>query len=689
MSTSFKSRIRSALDDPNLQIALDNNSQRRREGRLLAYTSLPEDIQVMRQRAHAVRAEVIAHLDQYLDEFVRNATANGMLIHHASDASEATQIVLDIARQKGAHLVAKSKSMVSEEIHLNPVLEAAGLEVVETDLGEYIVQLRGETPAHIITPAVHLRKQDVGRTFQEKLGLPYTEDVTAMNAAARQRMRRVFLEADIGISGVNFGVADTGTIALVSNEGNGRMVLSLPPVHIALMGIERLVPSLDDLALMLYLLPRSATGQKLSVYVSLVNGPTPRYDLAGTPGSSIERGSTERHIVLIDNGRRRVSQSPLAEALYCIRCGSCLNACPVFREIGGHAYVSIHGKGSIYPGPIGSVISPALFGGSEFGHLARASSLCGDCKEACPVDIDLPKLLLRVRAGQGPKTEKPPQPAATKPNAPALLAWGLRMFTWIAVSPWRFAAAQRLAGVFGRLAAPSAPWIRLPAFTGWGYSKDLARPAVQTFRARWKTRQSLAAEAAVERELMPSSTQAAEPVPVSPPALPLLERFSSELEALGGTIVTCSSSEVADLVLDFLRQRGITRIQAWEGTHLLDGLLEHLDRSGIQIQLHPDPEITAGLTGADGAIAETGTLVLTDAPGRPIIASLLPEIHVALLSASKVYEAMPEALQLPDIRQSTLGALISGPSRTADIEMTLTIGVHGPREVHVYCMTDR
>ncbi len=689
MSNPFKTRISSALEDPNLQIALDNNSQRRRDGRLHAYTSLPEDIQVMRQRAHAVRAEVIAQLDHYLEAFARNASANGMIIHHAADAAEATQIVLDIARQKDARLVAKSKSMVSEEIHLNPALESAGLEVVETDLGEYIVQLRGETPAHIITPAVHLRKEDVGRTFQEKLGLPYTEDVTVMNAAARQRMRRVFLDADIGISGVNFGVADTGTVTLVSNEGNGRMVLSLPPVHIALMGIERLVPTLDDLALMLYLLPRSATGQKLSVYVSLVNGPTPLYDSSGTIKRSIERRSTERHIVLIDNGRRRVSQSSLAEALYCIRCGSCLNACPVFREIGGHAYVSIHGKSSIYPGPIGSVISPALFGGSEFGHLARASSLCGDCKDACPVDIDLPKLLLRVRAGLGPAPEKQPQPVVSKSNAPALLVWGLRMYTWIAVSPWRFGAAQRLAGIFGRLAAPSAPWIRLPAFTGWGYSKDIARPASQTFRARWKTRQGAISEAAVERDLQPPGTPAAEPEPVSQPALSLVERFSSELEELGGTCVTCPSSEVAGLILDFLHQRDITRIQAWEGAHLPEGLLEHLDGGGIQVQLHPDPEITAGLTGAVGAIAETGTLVLTDAPGRPITASLLPENHIAILPASKIYEAMPEALQLPDIRQSTLGALISGPSRTADIEMTLTIGVHGPREVHVYCMTDR
>lgn len=683
MTDRFKARIRSALEDTNLQIALDNNSRRRREGRLLTYSSLPEDVQVMRQRAREVRAEVIANLDRYLEEFAHNASANGMIIHHASDSDEARQIVLDIAREKRARLVAKSKSMVSEEIHLNPALESAGMEVVETDLGEYIVQLRGEMPAHIITPAVHLRKEDVGRTFQQKLGLPYTEDVTAMNAAARQRMRKVFLEADIGISGVNFGVADTGTLALVSNEGNGRMVLSLPPVHIALMGIERLVPSLDDLALMLYLLPRYATGQKLSVYVSLVNGPTPRFESTGSVN-----GSIERHIILIDNGRRRVSHSRLAEALYCIRCGSCLNACPVFREIGGHAYVSIHGQGSVYPGPIGSVITPALFGGSEFGHLARASSLCGECNEACPVDIDLPKLLLRVRAGLDPISENRKQTTGSRSNAPAILAWGLRMYTWLAVSPWRFAAAQRLAGVLGRLAAPSEPWIHLPAFTGWGYSRDIVRPASQTFRARWKARPSRAARRSAQKGVAPSGVQEVGPAPVSSPEKPILERFSSELEALGGTCVTCRSSEVAGLILDFLNQRGITRLQVWEGEQLAEGVYETLSEAGIQLLLGTDPEITAGLTGADGAIAETGTLLLTDAPGRPITASLLPEIHLAVLPASQIHAAMPEALKLPSIRQTTLGVLISGPSRTADIEMTLTIGVHGPREVHVFCLTD-
>ena len=211
-----------------------------------------------------------------------------------------------------------------------------------------------------------------------------------MTNAARRTLRQVFLEADIGISGVNFGVAETGTLCLVTNEGNGRMVTTVPPVHIALMGIERIVPALDDLALMLSLLPRSATGQKLSVYTSLINRPRKPWD---------PDGPQERHVILVDNGRRAVQASDLREILYCIRCGSCLNACPVFREIGGHAYVSVDGKGSPYPGPMGSVVSPALFGQLEYGHLARASSLCGACREACPVDIDLPKLLLRIRAG--------------------------------------------------------------------------------------------------------------------------------------------------------------------------------------------------------------------------------------------------------------------------------------------------
>ena len=425
--------------------------------------------------------------------FIQAVQANGVQVHRAESDSQALEMIDQVIRENEAHLVAKSKSMVSEEIRLNEHLESRGTRVVETDLGEYIIQLRGEHPAHIITPAVHLRRQDVGATFHEKLGIPYTDDIPALVAAARLRLRDVFLEADIGLSGVNFGVVQDGTLCIVTNEGNGRMVTTLPPVHIALMGIERMVPTRQDLALMLNLLPRSATGQKLSVYTTLIRQPISWS--GGNPG--------QRHLILVDNGRLKVKGSPLAEALYCIRCGACLNACPIFREIGGHAYVNRDGEGSPYPGPIGSVLSPALFGSQGYGHLARASTLCGACKDACPVDIDLPGMLLRVRAGQ---VSEVPQPQA-KPNPPAILALGLRIFAWMAVSPTRFAIAQRLAGFFSRPIAPDS-WIKMPAITGWGYSKDFPRPARQPFRDRFNDLQQPSHE-------QPAITPAA---PTHPPA---------------------------------------------------------------------------------------------------------------------------------------------------------------------------
>jgi L-lactate dehydrogenase complex protein LldF len=304
----------------------------------MAYISLPEDLQVMRKRAREVRERVIADLDFYLEQFITNSQTNGLIIHRAATAEAAVQTVLDIANQHDAKLIAKSKTMIGEEIHLNRALEEVGMQVVETDLGEYIIQLRGEPPAHIITPAVHLSRDEVGKTFEEKLGIPFTNDVSALTEVARRALRQTFLQADIGISGVNFGVVESGTLCLVTNEGNGRMVTTLPPVHIALMGIERLVPTMDDLALMLYLLPRSATGQKLTVYTGLINGP--RMD------GEID-GSAERHLILVDNGRTELLGSVIKEVLYCIRCGACLNACPVFQEIGGHAYV---GEGSLSRG---------------------------------------------------------------------------------------------------------------------------------------------------------------------------------------------------------------------------------------------------------------------------------------------------------------------------------------------------
>src|SRR6266540_192625 len=441
----FRARIRTSLANPTLQLALDANAERRVKGRIQALATLP-NWQEKRQQAHAIRAEVIEHLEEYLEQFIRKAKENGIIVHRAKDAAEAIKIILEItesnvSRRWGSTddrsrrtplLVAKSKSMVTEEVNLNHALEAEGLRVVETDLGEYIVQLRNERPAHIITPAVHLRRDDVGRLFHKKLGIPYTEDIPTLTNTARKILRDVFLNAEVGISGVNFGVAETGTLCIVSNEGNARMVTTLPPVHIALMGMERLVRNLDDLAIMLSLLARSATTQKLSVYTQLIHSPFP---------------GQQRHLILLDNGRTRLLNSPLKESLYCIRCGACLNACPVFRELGGHAYIGKDKSIAPYPGPIGSIVSPGLLG-ENFVQLAQASSLCGACKDACPVDIDLPKLLTRVRAGQSEKKE-----GKTK-EGDGLSTLGklfMKIYSRVARSPRLFAVSQRFVSLGTRL----------------------------------------------------------------------------------------------------------------------------------------------------------------------------------------------------------------------------------------------
>jgi L-lactate utilization protein LutB len=499
--------------------------------------------------------------------------------------------------------------------------------------------------------------------------MPYTDDIPTLVAAARQRLRDVFLEAQIGLSGVNFGVVQDGTLCLVTNEGNGRMVTTLPQVHIALMGIERMVPTRQDLALMLNLLPRSATGQKLSVYTSLIRGPSVL--AGGTP--------RQRHLVLVDNGRLRVQQSPLAEALYCIRCGACLNACPIFREIGGHAYVSTSGEGSPYPGPIGSALSPALFGLEGYGHLARASTLCGACKEACPVDIDLPGLLLRVRAGE---VAAPPSSQAS-PNPPAILALGLRAFTWMAVSPGLFGLAQRMAGLFSGAIARRG-WIKTPRITGWGYSKDFPRPARQPFRDQFKNqRQSLANQLAGASS-SPTQQPATQPEPMPTP-MPLLERFESELTALGGSFTACTLSDLPRLLQSFLQENQIESVMAWEAGSLPDGVLEAVEQAGIRVTHAIDPDARAGLTGVLAAIAGSGSLLLVEERGASLAASLLPETHIALLDSKDIYESLEQVLLLPEAQGAAAAVLISGPSRTADIEMSLTIGVHGPGRLQVFC----
>ena len=684
MTNLFRSRIRNSLADTNLQAALDANAERRIQVRKDAFASLTEP-QLLRERAHLVRADVIEHLDTYLKQFIAQARKNGLQVHQAADADQAIKTIMEIAGRKGAKLIAKSKTMVSEEIGLNHALEKEGLQVVETDLGEYIVQLRGEPPSHIITPAVHLRRQDVGKLFEDKLGIPYTEDIGIMTDAARHTLRQVFLEADIGISGVNFGVAETGTLCVVTNEGNGRMVTTVPHTHIALMGIERIVPTMEDLALMLSLLPRSATGQKLTVYTSLLNSPRRADD---------PDGPQERHVILVDNGRNATRASELTEILYCIRCGACLNACPVFREIGGHAYISKNGKGSPYPGPMGSVVSPALFGQLNFGHLARASSLCGACREACPVDIDLPKLLLRVRAGIGTNQNQ----YQARSNAPAILALGVGLYTLAATSPWRFTVAQRLAGLFGSIATilgKGNPWMHLPAFSGWGYSKDFPLPAKRSFRSRYI--KQLKAETYPIEKIVPrdSSTNPADDTSVVLGEGNSVDRFASELKTLGANFTLCTPEEVTKNILDILQTHRINEVLAWDEAFLPERIIDELIRGGIQVH-QPSAEsivhsgsVRAGLSGASAGIAETGSLLILGGTGRPLLTSLLPEIHIAILREGDIYKHLHQVLQLEDVKRAPAAILVSGPSRTADIEMTLTIGVHGPGELYVICIRNR
>ena len=663
--TAFRARIRASIANEALQAALDANAERRVNGRIAAFASLP-DWQERRQRAHAVRADVIDHLDEYLEQFISRATDNGMVVHRAADAPEAVAIVLEIVRRLAPAgqdiLVAKSKSMVSEEIELNRALQREGIRVVETDLGEYIVQLRGEKPAHIITPAVHLRRHEVGQLFQEKLGLPYTEDIPTLTAAARQVLREVFLTANIGISGVNFGVAETGTLCIVTNEGNGRMVTTMPPVHIALMGMERLLPKLEDLPLLLSLLPRSATGQKLSVYTQLIHGPR-------RPGEL--DGAGERHLVILDNGRSRMRNSPLREALYCIRCGACLNACPVFREIGGHAYVGTDGSIAPYPGPIGSVVSPGLLGMQEFGQLAQASSLCGACKDACPVDIDLPRLLTRVRAGETSKTPHDDGIALSR-----LSRVGLRAYGFIGSSPRIFALSQAVGAIATRVLSPFSEWFRLPAFTGWGYSKDFPRVAARSFRSRF---QSQPADRSEDLAPTPAARQAEAPTGVGESPV---DRFCLELKALGGQAHRVPQVELRGRLLEFLRERGAHQVAVWDQIEGFDAAA--LGANGISVTRGPDPKITLGITAASAAIAETGTLLLMSGNGSPLSASLLPEIHVAIVPASQIVWSLEQALRHPGLPEASAAVLITGPSRTADIEMTLTIGVHGPKELIVF-----
>lgn len=462
----FLSASAEALADANLQLALaqlgDTLGQRNRA----AFAALP-DADALRQRARAIKDAALADLDQHLRTLEASVERQGGRVYYADDAAEARRIVLELLRERGVKRVVKSKSMTSEEIHLNAALAAEQIETVETDFGEYIIQVAGQRPSHLVAPAIHLRTPQVAELLSRDAGEPLPADAEQLAAYARRRLRAEFARADAGITGANFLVAETGTVVLVSNEGNIRLTTSLPRIHVAIVGIEKVIPRLADVPVFLKVLARAATGQKLSIYTSFVTGPR-------RPGEL--DGPDEFHLVLLDNGRSRILAGPLRESLFCIRCGACLNACPVFRSVGGHAY------GGVYAGPIGAVLTPLYDGLAANEHLPHASSLCGACQAACPVKIAIPEMLIQLREQLHHEPGK-----LGFAEAQAYRLWSLVM-RHPTLYRWATWLATRLGRLLVRSAEGDRPrWLRrLPGgLHGWTRSRDFPAPARQRFRDGW------------------------------------------------------------------------------------------------------------------------------------------------------------------------------------------------------------
>ncbi|NMC69735.1 MAG: LUD domain-containing protein [Myxococcales bacterium] len=671
---NLRRRARAAVADRGLGDKVHRATLRTVEKRAHLVAGIP-DWEELRRRARALRLEALDRHDELLATFRRTLEARGATVTLAGTPEEAAALVARLAREAGRRAV-KSKSMTSEEIGLNAALEAAGLEVTETDLGEWIVQLAGQPPSHITAPAIHLGVEDVARLLRDRAGVelpawverdgtapPAEREALAreLSLAARRILRERFLAAEVGITGANFLVAESGTIVLVENEGNIRLTTCLPRRHVVLAGIDKLIARDEDLGVLLRLLPVSATAQRQSGYVSLLADRHP-----------------DLHVVLLDNGRRRLMDDPeQRDLLACIRCGACLNACPVYRCIGGHAY------GGAYPGPLGAALLPQLGGGGRFSDLPFASSLCGACTDACPAGIPLHERLLQLRA------------RLVRAGAARELGTTLRAATRAMHDPRRLRRALRLY----RLGRPLLGL--LPLARRWSRSRAFPPAPRRTFHDEWADARG---RSHGNTPPSPPRTPAHDPAPPPAPGASPQQHSSPpspsnrDVPAHDPAPPSAPGPSPQDLDLFALRFRelgpaGETEFHRFARAPDARAFLRDLF-AGIPADEvvrpeapHPRREVRFGVTGADALIAETGTVALSLADRAAALASLLVDTHVVLAHPSLVlpdlatYHARRAAR--PAAPGGRLDILVTGPSRTADIEKTLVIPAHGPRRMIV------
>ncbi|MEE9313431.1 MAG: LutB/LldF family L-lactate oxidation iron-sulfur protein [Rhizobiaceae bacterium] len=459
----FKANSTDALANENLQKALGHVQKGFINNRAKAVVDLPE-FEALRDSAKEIKDHTLAHLDLYLEAYSDKVEQSGGHVHWAQTAEDARNIILDICQKADAKTVTKGKSMIAEEIAINGFLEDNGIAPIETDLGEYIIQLRDEAPSHIIAPAVHVLKEEVEADFRaEHTHLPKDrnlDEAESLLDEARTVLRQKFLDADVGITGANFLIAETGTSVIVTNEGNGDLTQILPRVHIVLASIEKITPTLEDVSQIIRVLARSATGQEISVYTTFSTGPKRETDVDGPD---------EYHVVLLDNGRTNMIGTEFQEMLRCIRCGACMNHCPVYHAVGGHAY------GWVYPGPMGAVLTPSLQGVEKGGNLPNASTFCGRCEAVCPMRIPLPKMMRHWRERE---FERGLNPATQR--------WGLKAWAWFAKRPrlYNFGAgiAMKVLSILGKKKGRLSS---LPLASGWTKYRDLPAPEGKTFQSQW------------------------------------------------------------------------------------------------------------------------------------------------------------------------------------------------------------